>query len=118
MITGATLSGVFGSTSQYYGSTAEFDLYANADEVTSTYDWSPDPYNNVVPFSVPWNDLASLNTDSVTLSYVQDSQYTVRLSQVTLDITLAPVPDVTGLSSIAMAVLGLAGFGRRFAKMF
>jgi hypothetical protein len=119
-ITGATISGVFGETSTYYGSTAEFDLYANADEVISTYDVSPDPYNNVVPFSVSWSDLASLDTGSITLGYVQETDYDVRLSAVTIDISTAPtatgnVPDATGISSLVMAGLGLVGFGRRLA---
>ena len=116
VVTGATLSGIFGQTSTYYGSTAEFDLYANGTEVISTYDVTPDPYNNVVPFTVDCNDIASLDSGTVTLSYVQESQYDVRLSEVTLDIWTSSVPDVTGLSSLVMAGLGLVGFGRRFAK--
>jgi hypothetical protein len=119
-VTGATLSGIFGSTSQFYGSTAEFDLYANGNFVTSTYDFSPDPYNNVVSFDVPLTGaaLSSLDSGSVTLSYVQESDYNVRLSSTTLDIAFGPsssVPDVTGISSLVMAALGLAGFGR-FAR--
>ncbi len=115
-ILGATLSGIFGDTSDFYGSSAEFDLYANGTEVISTYDVSPDPYYNVVPFTASYNDIASLETGSVTLSYVQESPYDVRLSEVTLDIQTSSVPDVTGMSSVVMAGLGLAGFARRFAR--
>ena len=114
--TAATLSGIFGSTSDYYGSSAEFDLYINGIDVGSTYDVSPDPYNNVVPFSFSLSGaaVASLDGGSATLSVVQDTSYEIRLSGTTLDIS--SVPDVTGISSLVMAGLGLIGVGRRFSR--
>ncbi len=106
----ATLSGVFGMTSIYYGSTANFELYINDFLVGSTYDVSPDPYFNVVPFSFALSGAAlnSLNSGSATLSLVQTTDVVIRLSETELKIqTASAVPE--GGSSIAMFTLVLCG---------
>jgi len=59
-IVGASISGTWGSTSQFVGSTAETELYVNGLLVSDTTTLSPDPFNNVVPFSYTYSagDLA------------------------------------------------------------
>ena len=115
-IVGASISGIWGSTSQFYGSTAETELYVNGLLVSDTTTLSPDPYLNVVPFSFTYTpgDLATLASGSATLSYIQTSQYQVRLSQTTLTIETAPsgVPDSGGISCLLMSLASLAGYFR------
>jgi hypothetical protein len=116
--TSATLSGIFGSTSQLYGSTAHFELYINDFLVGSTYDVYPDPYSNVVAFSFALSAAAlnSLNAGSATLGVVQTSDYVIRLSETTLRIeTSASVPD--GGSTVAifgLAIVGLVALRRKY----
>lgn len=113
VITSATLSGTFGETSTYYGSTAHHELLINGVSVGSTYDVSPDPYGNVVPFSfsVP---TALLTGGSATLSYVQLSQYNVRLSEteLTIEYTLNAVPEPSTAVIAGMSLVGLGLFTR------
>lgn len=82
----------------------------------STYDVSPDPYNNVVPFNFAIGAssvLSSLNAGTATLSVVQESQYVIRLSQTTLTMTTAAVPEPSTLALLAAGALGLLGCGWR-----
>ncbi len=91
----ASFSGVFGSTSQYEGSTAHFNLFLNGIEFGGTNDVTPDPYINVVPFDFNISNpfiLSSLSGQSATLSVVQESDYTIRLSTTTLTTVTANVP--------------------------
>lgn len=104
-IVGASISGTWGSTSQIYGSTAEAQLFVNELLVSDTRTLSPDPYNNVVPFSFTYTpgELTTLAGGSATLSYIQTSEFIVRLSQTTLTIDTAPVPEP---GTVAFAGLG------------
>ena len=91
----ASFSGVFGSTSQYVGSTAQFDLLLNGVEFGSTFDVTPTPYTNVVPFDFNISSpfiLSSLDGQSATLSVVQESIYRMYLSTTTLSMVTATVP--------------------------
>ena len=119
VISSATLSGIFGQTSQFVGSTAEFDLLINGTQVGSTYDVTPDPFNNVVPFSFSVAP-ALLSGGSATLSYVQESEYTVRLSETTLainySVTSVPEPSTAAICGGTLLIFGLARLIRRRAK--
>lgn len=109
IIVGASISGIWGSTSDYYGNTAEAQLFVNGLLVSDTTTLSPDPYYNVVPFTYTYtpSEFATLDGGSATLSYIQTSQYTVRLSQTTLTIeteTVA-VPEPTTWVTGALLLL-------------
>ncbi len=87
----ASFSGVFG----YTGSTAQFDLLLNGVEFGSTFDVTPTPYTNVVPFDFNISNpfiLSSLDGQSATLSVVQESIYRMYLSTTTLSMVTATVP--------------------------
>ena len=91
----ASFSGVFGSTSQWNGSTAQLDLLLNGIEFGSTFDVTPTPYTNAVPFDFNISNpfiLSSLDGQSATLSVVQESIYQIRLSTTTLSMVTATVP--------------------------
>ncbi len=114
-VSSAALTGIFGSTSTYYGSTAEFDLLLNGVQVGSTYDVTPDPYNNVVPFDFTIADLgllSSLNGGTATLSVVQESPYNIRLSatELTMQTSSSTVPEPSVLISIG-SLLGTFAIG-------
>ncbi len=108
----ADLAGIFGSTSQFYGSTAEFDLLLNGVQVGSTYDVTPDPFHNVVPFdfTIPSGVLSSLDGGTAELSVVQESEYVIRLSSTTLTMqTSSIVPEPSTL--IVWSLLGTLAIG-------
>jgi hypothetical protein len=117
VITSATLSGVFGQTSQFVGSTAEFNLLINNQQVGSTHDVTPDPFNNVVPFSFSISPTL-LSGGSADLSYIQTSVFNVRLSQTTLTINTAvsAVPEPSMMISAGTGVLMLLSYAWRRRK--
>ena len=116
-ITSASLSGVFGSTSVFHGSTAHHKIYADGILVADTTEYSPDPYNNVVSWNYTFSDFSVLMDGSLTLSYEQTSAYSVRLSETSLNIQTSEsssVPDGGGtLSMLGAVAVGLASFARR-----
>ena len=80
----ASFSGVFG----YVGSTAQFDLLLNGVEFGSTFDVTPTPYTNVVPFDFNISNpfiLSSLDGQSATLSVVQESVYSMSFEHYDFD---------------------------------
>lgn len=94
----ASFSGVFG----YVGSTAQFDLLLNGVEFGSTFDVTPTPYTNVVPFDFNISNpfiLSSLDGQSATLSVVQESVYSMYLSTTTLTMVTATVPTWAAAAS-------------------
>ena len=111
----ATLSGVFGSTSSYYGSSAEFELYINNILVGSTYDVSPDPYYNVVAFNFALSAAAvsSLNSGSATFGVVQQTNYVIRLSDTTLTIQTSVPEGGSTLAALGLVMCGLVALRRK-----
>ncbi len=98
----ASFSGVFGSTSQYRGSTAQFDLLLNGIKFGSTFDVTPTPYTNVVPFDFNVSNpfiLSSVDGQSATLSVVQESDHSIVLSTTTLAMVTASVPTWASAAS-------------------
>jgi len=116
MIVSANMSGTWGSTSVYYDSTAETQLFVNNVLVSDTTTLSPDPYDNVVPFSYNYTNFSSLSSGSATLSFIQTTSYEVRLSTTTLTMKTAPVPVPPSVLLLAPGLVGLAGIRRRFKK--
>lgn len=109
-IVDASISGTWGSTSQFYGNTAEAQLFVNGLLVSDTATLSPDPANNVVPFTFNYTtaELATLTGSSATLSYIQTSQSIVRLSGTTLTIETTPEPGtmvLAGLGGLSILLL-------------
>lgn len=113
-IVSAVLSGTFGSTSLYSGSTAHHTLSIDGTDLISTTSVVPDPIFNVVPFSVnvPFSLLAD---GSATLSYVQTGASVVRLSATTLTIETVDAPELT--NSVALLGLGLVALGAARRKL-
>jgi PEP-CTERM motif len=106
-IVGASFSGTWGSTSQFFGSTAPAELFLNGINVSNMFNT-----NSVQSFTFNFTsaDLAVLADDSVNLSFLQTGPSTVRLSATTLtiDTITTSVPEP---STWAMMILGFAGIG-------
>ena len=107
------LSGIFGVTSEFIGSTAHHRLFVDGVQVANTQDFNPDPYETVVPFSVSV-PISTLLDGSATLSFIQDTGTIVRLSETTLEITTRAVstnaPDSGNTLVILGAVFSVLGF--------
>ena len=106
-ISGASFSGTWGSTSQFFGSTAPTELFLDGLNVSNMFNTSSVSSFNFV-FTVP--QLSVLSDDSVTLSFTQLGPNVVRLSGTTLTINTvaSAVPEP---STWAMMILGFAGIG-------
>ena len=113
VIASAVLSGIFGVTSEFIGSTAHHRLFVDGVQVANTQDFNPDPYETVVPFSVSV-PISTLLDGSATLSFIQDTGTIVRLSETTLEITTRAVstnaPDNGNTLVILGAVFSVLGF--------
>jgi hypothetical protein len=72
-IVSATLEGTWGNSNS--GSTAHNKLYLDGVQVANTYDASPNPYYNTVPWSYSFSDFSLLEDGSATLEAVQWSEY-------------------------------------------
>jgi hypothetical protein len=118
VIVSATLEGVFGATSGFIGSTAYHTLYIDGNDFGSTADVTPDPYFSVVPFSFTEANVAGsldhLLDGLATLSYVQESEFVVRLSEtlLTIEYEISSVPD-SGSTLGLLALMGGFGLLRR-----
>lgn len=105
VIVSAVLSGIFGATSEFIGSTAHHRLFIDGEQVADTNNFDPSPFESVVQFSVVV-PISVLLDGSATLSFIQDTESVVRLSETTLEITTRTVSTTVPDGGNTLVILG------------
>ena len=119
-IVSATLSGTWGETDTYSGSTAHAELYVDGMMVADTHDpaLACDPYSCVTTWSYVFTDFTSLMDGFLDFAAIQTSYYVLRLGETTLSITTEPtrVPEPGPLVLLGFGLLAYGMIRRSKAK--
>lgn len=113
VITSAVVSGTFGNNAFIF-STAGFDLFGDGIFLGQCIEfddcWS-DAGIPLLPFEFILTDLSVLSDGELTLSFIQTSEFIVRLGSTTLTIETrtVPLPATAPLFAAGLAGIGLVG---------
>lgn len=101
-ITSATIAGGWGNS--VTGTTAPNKLFLDGVQLANTADYNPSPTTTLfTPWSYTFSDFSIFQDGAAVFQTLQTAEYVVRLSETTLTIQTAAVPEP---STCALALLG------------